>query len=91
MFTVFIGRRGAYALQLTSCQSGFKHITGIYGTFCCSRSHYCMHFINEQDNFTPGLANFIHHRLQPFLKFTAELAAGYQRTHIQCNDLAVLQ
>ena len=48
-----------------------------------------MHLVDEQDHFTFGMGDFVQHRLQAFLEFTAVLRTGDQGTHIQRHQLLV--
>ena len=50
-----------------------------------------MDFINEEDDVSFGLLNFVDNGLQTFFKFAFVLGAGHQCTHIQGVDLFVLQ
>ena len=50
-----------------------------------------MQLIDEQQNPTLGLFDFVQNGLQPLLEFATVLGAGHQRAHIQGKYLLVLQ
>ena len=50
-----------------------------------------MKLINEENDFTFTLCNFIDHTLETFLKLAAELGTGNKRAHIEAEKAFCLQ
>ena len=91
VLAVFVQRGGANAMQLTTGQCRLNQVGGIHRTFRRTSTNKSMHFVNKQNDFASGILNFLEHRFQAFLKFTAIFRASDQGTHIKRHQLFVLQ
>ena len=50
-----------------------------------------MDFIDKQNDLALGGCDFLEHGLEPFLEFPPVFRTGDQGTHVQRNQLAILQ
>ena len=91
VFAVLIQGGSADAVQLASCQHRLEEVTGIHTALGFPRADDVVQLIDEKDDTAFTLADFIQHRLEPFLKFAAVLCAGDQRSHVQGEDGFILE
>ena len=78
-------------MQLASCQHRLQHVARIHGSVGLACPHDQVQLIDEEDNVSFALPDFLQHSLQTFLKFTPVLGSGHQGPHVQGKDLLVLQ
>ena len=91
VFPVFIQRCRTDTMQFASCKHRLQHITRIHRTFCLTGSNDCMNLIDKQNQMTFGIFHFIKDCLQTLLELATILGACQQRTHIQCENIFILQ
>ena len=91
IFPIFIHGGGTDAVQLTSRQHGFQHISGIQRALGLAGAHNGVQLVDKENDLPIGLLHGIQHCLQTFLKFTSVLGTGNEGTHIQGEDLLILQ
>ncbi len=91
IFTVLVQRCRADAVQLAARQHRLEHIAGIHRALGLAGADDRMQFVDEEQNLAVRLFNFIKHGFQPFLKLAAVLGARNQRTHVQRENLLILQ
>ncbi len=91
VFTILVQRCGTDAVQLAACEHGLEHVAGIERSFGCARTDNCVQLIDEQNDLTIALLYFLENRFQTFLEFAAVLCTRDQRTHVQRENLLVLQ
>ena len=59
VFPVFVQRGGANGAQLTTCQSGLQHVRRINGAFGGTGADKRVQLIDEEDNLSLGIFNFL--------------------------------
>ena len=91
VLAVFAERSGADAVQLAPRQCGFQHVGGVHRALRRTRSHEGVHLVDEQDDLAFAVIDFLEHRFQPVLEFTAVLGARHQLAKIQHEDALVLE
>ena len=91
ILAVFIQRGGADAVEFTPRKGGFDEVRGIHRAVGFARADEGVHFVDEEDDLAIRAGDFVQHRLQPFLEFTAILRACDQRAHVQRHELLVAQ
>ena len=91
VFAVLIQSRGTDTVQLTSCQHRLQHVSGIHCTVCLARADDQMQLIDKQDDLALTLPYLFQYRFQTLLKLTAVFCTCNQCTHIQCENLFILQ
>ncbi len=88
---VLFERGRSYAVQLSSCQHGFQHVAGIDRALCFPCSDNGMELVNEEDDLSLALLDFIKHCLEPLFEFTPVFGTGKKRSHVEREDGSVLQ
>ena len=91
IFTIFIERRCADAMQLTAGKRRFEHIAGIHGALCLSGADHRVQLIDEKNDLAFLLGEITQYTLEALLEFSAEFSAGDQRAHIERENTLVLQ
>ena len=91
ILSVFIQSGSTDTVQFTTGQHRFQHIARIQGTVRLAGTDDSMQLINEQNDLSVAVLHIIQYGFQTFLKFTSVFCAGYQCTHIQCENLLILQ
>ena len=62
-----------------------EHVRRVDGAFGGPRSDQRVQLVQEEDHVL-GLANFLHHRLEPLLELTAVLGAGHQGAKVELEE-----
>ena len=91
MFAIFIQSGRANAMQFAARQSRFQQIGSVHRPIACPGADQSVHFINEQNNLSGRVGDFLQNRFQPFLKLAAKFGTGNQRAHIQSQQFLALQ
>ena len=91
IFAVLVKGCCTNGTQLTTGKCGFQNVARIHGTLGGTGAHNGMQLINEEDNTTVGLADFLYDALETVLKFAAIFCARHQRGHVKFNELLVAQ
>ena len=78
-------------VEFTSRQHRLQHIAGIHSTFTLAGPNDRVKLINEKNNVSIAIFYFLKNRFQTFLKFTTILRTGNKRSHIQSENLLILQ
>ncbi len=77
VLAVFVERRGANGLQLTTGQLRLEDARGVDGTLGGTRTDQRVQLVDEQDDVAAGV-DLLEHLLQAFLEVTAVAAACHQ-------------
>ena len=91
VLAVLVEGGGAHAVQLAARQRRLEHVAGVHGAFGLAGPHHRVQLVDEQDDGTALLAQFVQHGLQALLELAAELRPSDQRPHVQRQDALVLQ
>ena len=88
---IFIECSSTDASQFATSQCRFQDVGGIHCAFAFTCTYKCMNFIDEKDDVTIRLGDFVYDWFQTFLKLAFILGTGYKRTHVERIKLFVLQ
>ena len=88
---VFVERRGTDGTQFAAGQRRLQDVGGIHGTLATAGTYQRVNLVDEEDDLAFGLRHFLHDALQSFLKLAFILRTGQQRTHVEREELLVLQ
>ena len=91
ILAVLIQRGGADAVELTPCKHGFEHVSRIHGSIRLACAHDQVQLIDEQNDLSLALADFLQHGFETFFKFAPVFGSGHQSAHIQGENLLILQ
>ena len=91
VLAVFVECGRADAVELASGQHGLQHVSGIHRPVGLARADDQMQLVNKQDNPAFRLPHFLQHGFQTLFKFPPVLRAGYQRSHVQRENVLVLE
>ena len=88
---IFIERRGTDGTQFATGQRRLQDVGGIHGTLATAGTYQRVNLVDEEDDLAFGLRHFLHDALQSLLKLTLVFCTGQQRTHVEREELLVLQ
>jgi len=88
---VFVQGSGTDAAEFTTGQGRLQDIGGIHRTFALAGTNEGMDFVDEENDVAFRLGHFVDDRFQSFLEFPLVLRACYQCTHVEREELLVLQ
>ena len=80
---VLVKGRGTDAAQVTTRQSRLENVGCIHCATALSSTDKGVNLINEQNDFSVGLSDFINHRLETLLKLALILRSCDQSTHVE--------
>ena len=78
-------------MQLTSGKHRLQHISCIHGTICLTGTDDQMKLIDEQNDFSVALSDFLQNGFQTLLEFAAVFCTGYQGSHIEGENGFIFQ
>ena len=88
---VLVERRRTDRVQLAAGQHRLEHVRGVHRAFRRAGADDGVQLVDEQDDLSLGLGDFLQHGLQPLLEFAAVLRTGHQRAHVERDDALVLE
>ena len=90
VFAILVQRGRTDALQFASAECGFDDVAGVHRTFSTAGTNDGMQFVDEENDVLVP-ADFIHDRLDAFLKLTAILRACDHQCEVERDDTLVAQ
>ena len=90
VLAVLVERGGADALQLAARQRRLEHVRGVDRALRAARADDGVQLVDE-DHRVLGLADLVHHGLEPLLELAAVLGAGDHRREVERDDALVLE
>ena len=78
-------------VQFAARQHRLQHVRRVHRSFGGAGADDGVQLVDEQDDLSLGVGDFLEHRLQPFLEFAAVLRAGDERAHVERDDALVLE
>ena len=81
----------AYRPQLATGQCRLQNVGGIHGSLSATGSHERVYLVDEQNYLAVAFHHFLHNALEALLKLALVLGSGQQRTHVEREELLVLQ
>mmetsp|Transcript_21366 Transcript_21366/g.52964 ORF Transcript_21366/g.52964 Transcript_21366/m.52964 type:complete len:383 (-) Transcript_21366:481-1629(-) len=91
VLTVFVDGCGTNASELSTGESWLEQVGSIHRSRGGTCPNNGVHFINEKDNFTFTLLDFLQDRLETFLELTTHTCSSYQCRQVQSDQFASLQ
>src|SRR5262245_53157395 len=91
VLAILVESRCANRVQLTTGEHRLEHVRGVHRALGSAGADDGMEFVDEQDDLTSGIRDFLEHRLEPFFEFAAVLRTSDERTHVKRDDPLVLQ
>ena len=91
VLAVLINGCCADAVQFASGQHGLKQVARVHGAFGLARADNGMQLVDEEDDLSLTLFDFLQNGLETFLELTAVLGTGDERTHIKSVELVSLE
>ena len=88
---IFVQGGGAYGAEFPARERRLQYVGCVHGPGSASGSHEGVDFVYEEDNLALALHHFLDYALEPLLELALVLRTGYERTHVQREDLAVLE
>ena len=78
-------------MQFASSERRLQHIAGIHRPLCFTGTHHRVQFVDEQNDVTFLLGEFVEHGLQTLFEFPAKLGSCNQCTHIERKNAFVFE
>ena len=78
-------------MQLPPGQHRLQQVAGVHGPVGFAGAHDVVELVDEEQNASLAIFDFIQNSLQPLLELAPELGAGDQGAHIQGEDRFVLE
>ena len=91
VLAVLVERGGADGAQFAAGQRRLEHVRGVHRAFGGARADQRVQLVDEENDLSGGLGDFLQHRLQAILEFAAVLGAGDQSGQVQRHDALGLQ
>ncbi len=91
VFAVLVERGRADAVQLAAGEHGLEHVAGVHRALSFARADHRVNFVNEEDNLTLRLRDFLENSFEALLEFAAILRAGNERAEVQPHQPFVFQ
>ena len=91
VFLVLVECGGTDTAQVSTGQSGLEDVCGVHGTTALAGTHQSVDFVDEQDNLSLGLSDFVNDRFESFLKFSLIFCTCNQCAHVERIDLLPFQ
>ena len=78
-------------MELAPRQHRLQHVRRVDRPFRGAGADDGVQLVDEEDNLSFGIDDFLQHRLQPLFELAAVLGAGHQRAHVERDDALVLE
>ena len=91
VFAVFVECCCADHADLATSEHRLEHVSSVHRAFCSACAHNSVNLINESDDVTIRLADFVENSLEAFLKLATVLAAGHHRAQVESDQALILQ
>ncbi len=91
VLAVLVERRRADGVELAAGEHRLEHVRRVHRAFGRAGADHGMELVDEQDDLTGGIGDFLQHRLEALFELAAILGAGHQRAHVERHDLLVLE
>ena len=88
---VFVECRGADGVQLATRKHRLQHLRRVHCAFCGACTDHRVQFVDEENDLTLGVGDLLEDGLQPFLELAPILRPGHERSHVEREDLLVLE
>src|SRR5437762_1159754 len=91
VLAVFVQRGGADAVQLAAREHGLQQVGGVHRALGGARADHGVQLVDEKDDVAARGLDLLQDGLQTLLELAAELGAGDQRAHVECDDPLLLE
>src|SRR5208283_2820469 len=91
MLAILIQRGRANTMQFTARQHRLEQIRRVHRAFRRARANDRVQLVDKQNDLALAGLHLFQDRLQALLELAAELRAGYQRTHVERDNPAILE
>ena len=91
IFLIFVEGGSTDAAQFASCQCRFQDVGCIHGTLALAGTNERMNLVDEEDDTSVRSCHLINNAFQAFLELALVFRTSHQCTHIQREELLVLQ
>ena len=91
VLAILIERGGADGAQFPASQRRLEHVGGVDGAFGCSRTHQGMKFVDEKNNLSLRVFNFLQDSLQAVFKLATIFRPCQHGAKIERDQAFVLQ
>ena len=83
VFLILVECGCAYAAKLATCKCRLKDVGSVHGSLATACTHKSVNLVDEEDDATVGIGNFLDDAFESLLKLALVLGTSHKRTHIQ--------
>ncbi len=91
IFAILVQRGRTDTVQLATRQHRLEQVRRIHRAFSRARADDGVQFVDKQNYLAGRFLHFLQDSLEPFLELAAKFGARNQRTHIERDQLAILE
>ena len=91
VLAVLVKRRGADGVQLAAGEHRLEHVRRVHRALGRAGADHGVQLVDEQDDLTLCVGDFLQHRLEPLFELAAVLGSGDERAHVEGDNALVLQ
>jgi hypothetical protein len=91
VLAILVECRGANRVELAAREHRLQHLRRVHRALGRPSADHGVELVDEEDDLPLGFADLLQHGLQPLFELTAILCARDERTHVQGEDLLVLE
>ena len=91
VFPIFVERRRSDGAELATGQLGFEQVRGIDRTFAGAGSDDRVELVDEEDDLSLALGDFLEKGLEAVFEFSAILGPGDHRSDVEHDEALVLE
>mmetsp|Transcript_9636 Transcript_9636/g.12553 ORF Transcript_9636/g.12553 Transcript_9636/m.12553 type:complete len:245 (-) Transcript_9636:801-1535(-) len=88
VFSILINSCSTNTAEVTTSQCRFQEIRSIHRSLSSTSTYDRMHFVNEQNDFSITLLNFLQNSLETFFEFTTHTSTSHKCTKVESNQTA---
>mmetsp|Transcript_18369 Transcript_18369/g.25481 ORF Transcript_18369/g.25481 Transcript_18369/m.25481 type:complete len:252 (-) Transcript_18369:655-1410(-) len=88
VFSVLINSCSTNTVEFTTSQCWLQEIRSIHRSLSSTSPNDRMHFVNEQNDFSITLLNFLKNSLETFFEFTTHTSTSHKCTKVEPNQTA---
>ncbi len=91
VLAIFVQRRRADGVELAAREHRLEQVGRVHRAFRGARANHGVQLVDEEDDLSLGVGDFLQHRLEAFFELAAILRTGDECAHVERDDTLVAQ